>query len=71
MEEKGGWVMHEEALCTCIVCGELKPHDQGLRIVTEFICGSCEKEMVQTDVLDEKYPFYVHQMRQIWIHKNA
>ncbi len=63
--------MHDGALCECIVCGQFKPQDQGLHIVSEFICGSCENEMVQTDVKDEKYPFYVHQMKQIWVHKNV
>ena len=64
-------MMHEDALCPCIVCGQLKPRDQGIHIVAEFICGSCEYEMVQTDVRDEKYPFYVHRMKKIWVHRNA
>jgi len=54
---------------TCIVCGLDK--EAGITIVTEFICDTCEAEMVRTDVRDEKYPFFIHQLRRIWIHNNA
>ena len=54
---------------TCMIC--LQERDEGIRICEEFICLSCEREMVSTDVKDERYPFFVHQMRQIWHHKNA
>ncbi len=54
---------------TCIVCGLEK--DDGITIVTEFICDTCENEMVRTDVKDEKYPFFIHKLRRIWIQKNA
>jgi len=54
---------------TCIVCGLDK--EAGITIVTEFICDTCEAEMVRTDVRDEKYPFFIHQLRRIWLHKNA
>lgn len=57
--------------CKCIICGEMKGEDEGIRIVTEFICDDCEIDIVATDVLDEKYPFYIHQMKQIWIQRNA
>jgi hypothetical protein len=26
---------------------------------------------VHTDVKDEKYPFFIHQMKQIWYKQNA
>jgi len=54
---------------TCIVC-ELEK-ESGITIVSEFICEACESEMVRTDVRDEKYPFFIHQLRRIWLHKNA
>jgi len=54
---------------SCIICGQTKLN--GIVIISEFICESCEAEMVHTDVLDEKYPFFIHQMRQIWYRKNA
>ncbi|WP_238162459.1 sigma factor G inhibitor Gin [Cohnella sp. AR92] len=50
-------------MSTCIVCGQ--PKEQGIHIVNEFICLDCETEMVQTKVEDEKYPFFVHRLRQI------
>ncbi|MCQ6563752.1 sigma factor G inhibitor Gin [Paenibacillus mendelii] len=53
----------------CIICG----HDKtdGIRIIDEFICEACETEMVETDVQDAKYPFFIHQLRRIWMQKNA
>jgi uncharacterized protein (DUF983 family) len=53
----------------CIICEQPKLY--GIMICSEFICEDCESEMIQTDVLDEKYPFFIHQMRQIWYRKNA
>jgi hypothetical protein len=50
---------------TCIVCGERK--EEGITVVSEFICTSCESEMVQTKVEDERYPFFIRQLRQLWI----
>lgn len=61
--------MEERMEYNCIICGQLKPN--GITIISEFICESCEAEMVHTDVLDVKYPFFVHQMKQIWYKKNA
>ncbi|MFD0591076.1 sigma factor G inhibitor Gin [Paenibacillus sp. GCM10027627] len=55
----------------CIICGQLKPGSEGIRIVTGFICAPCEREMIQTDVKDEKYPFFIHQMKQFFMEKNA
>lgn len=55
----------------CAICGEQKYEGEGIRIVTGFICEACEAEMVQTDVKDDKYPFFIHQMKQIFIGKNA
>ncbi|WP_138496133.1 sigma factor G inhibitor Gin [Paenibacillus pinistramenti] len=54
---------------TCIICGEIK--NQGIKIVSEFICEDCEAEMVHTDVKEDKYDFFVHQMKQIWVQLNA
>ncbi len=59
----------ERTVQNCIVCGE--DHVVGIAICDQFICQSCEQEMVKTDVLDEKYPFFIKQMRQIWLKKNA
>lgn len=53
----------------CIVCNQEK--DEGIRIIDGFICTTCEIEMVQTDAQDEKYPFFIHQLRRIWFQNNA
>ena len=55
----------------CIICEQDKAESQGIRIVSGFICESCETEMIQTDVKDAKYPFFIHQMKQIFVEKNA
>lgn len=61
--------MDENITHLCIICGQEK--EAGITIVTEFICDSCEAEMVRTDVKDEKYPFFIHQLKRIWVQKNA
>ncbi|SFM32535.1 Inhibitor of sigma-G Gin [Paenibacillus sp. 1_12] len=53
----------------CIICGQTKEH--GIMIISEFICEDCEHEMVQTDVMDAKYPFFIRQMKRIFYKKNA
>lgn len=62
--------MEEEYRQTCcIVCSLEK--EEGIFIMSEFICDACESEMVRTDVRDAKYPFFIHQLRRIWLQKNA
>jgi hypothetical protein len=56
MEERGG---------TCIVCYEQK--EAGIRIMTQFLCHECEREMVKTPVEDEKYLYYIDRMKRIWL----
>jgi hypothetical protein len=53
----------------CIVCSEIS--EQGIYIWSQFICKECEGEMVETEVCDEKYPFFVKQMKKIWLKENA
>ncbi|RXT08981.1 sigma factor G inhibitor Gin [Ammoniphilus sp. CFH 90114] len=48
----------------CIVCGE--SNKEGIFIWEAFICQSCEQEMVHTDVMDAKYPFFIEKMKNIW-----
>ena len=61
--------MNREETRTCMVCGQ--PKEDGIRIVNEFICSSCESEMVNTKVEDERYPFFVRQLRQLWVRFHA
>jgi hypothetical protein len=49
---------------SCIVCGNER--DEGISIWNAFICNTCEQEMVHTEVMDEKYSFFVERMRNIW-----
>ena len=61
--------MEENEQKSCIVCGE--PKDEGITIVTEFICTSCESEMVHTNVEDERYPFFVRQLKRLMVRFHA
>jgi hypothetical protein len=61
--------MEEYIEMSCIICGQMKPN--GIRILSEFICEGCEAEMIQTDVQDVRYPYFIHQMKQILYRKNA
>jgi hypothetical protein len=53
----------------CFVCG--LHHNEGMVIFEEFLCEPCQNEMIRTDVKDERYPFFVQQMKQIWLKKDA
>ncbi|PZE19178.1 sigma factor G inhibitor Gin [Paenibacillus xerothermodurans] len=64
-----GDVLQRPLTHNCIICGQKKEH--GIMIITEFICDECEHEMVQTDVKDAKYSFYIHQMKRIFYKKDA
>jgi hypothetical protein len=61
--------MEESKTLPCIICGQNRPN--GIKILSEFICEACEAEMVHTDVKDAKYPYFIHQMKQILYRKNA
>ncbi|KIL34932.1 inhibitor of sigma-G Gin [Cohnella kolymensis] len=61
--------MEENRQKTCIICNEEK--EEGITVITEFICTSCESEMVQTKVEDDRYPFFVRQLKQLWVRFNA
>lgn len=56
--------MMEKQIRGCIVCGKQK--EEGIAIWNSFICDQCEQEMVHTDVMDAKYPFFVEKMKLIW-----
>lgn len=56
-------------LHSCIICETTKR--EGMFICSQFICVDCEAEMVNTDVQDVKYPFFIRQMKQVWLKLNA
>lgn len=53
----------------CIICKQAK--GEGIRICDEWICTSCETEMVLTDVKDPKYSFFITQLKQVWYKSDA
>lgn len=53
----------------CMICE--RKSEVGIHLVSSFICCNCEQEMVATDVMDERYPFFVARMKQIFYEKNA
>jgi len=57
----------EEMTPLCLIC-EL-PRPEGIHICGQFICASCEEEIVRTDVRDEKYPYFISQMKRVWFMK--
>jgi hypothetical protein len=64
-----GDVMENQKIGDCIICKLEKA--EGLRICEEWICTSCEAEMVHTDVKDPKYSFFIHQLKQVWYKSDA
>lgn len=64
-EEQGQDSVHEE----CIICGE--PKSEGIRICLQFICEDCEAEIVRTDALDVRYPYFISQMKRIWYKESS
>lgn len=47
----------------CVICDN--SNEEGIVILEQFICNSCEKEMLTTDVEDEKYGYFVVQLRAL------
>ncbi|GGK36278.1 hypothetical protein GCM10010965_31560 [Caldalkalibacillus thermarum] len=54
---------------TCVIC--TKPKSEGIFIWHHFICRQCEEEIVACEVTDERYPFFIHQLRKIWFKEHA
>jgi hypothetical protein len=53
----------------CIICEQHR--QDGITICSEFICNDCESEIIKTDALDARYPYFITQMRRIWYKKDA
>lgn len=62
-------LIHEPVPMPCIICE--RSRTEGIQICGQFICVDCEAEMVRTDVKDEKYPYFITQMKRIWYKKDA
>jgi hypothetical protein len=52
----------------CIMCD--LPKQQGIHILTQYICEECETEIVHTDVSQEKYLFFVSRLKQYLVVEN-
>jgi hypothetical protein len=48
---------------TCMICEETK--QTGIHICNQFICKSCEQELVKTDTEDDQYEYYLKKLRKI------
>ncbi|WP_096186125.1 sigma factor G inhibitor Gin [Evansella halocellulosilytica] len=47
----------------CLICKEKK--EAGIHLVNFFICKHCERDVVESDVEDESYDYYVEQLSQV------
>lgn len=61
--------MEEVTVKTCIICDAAK--ENGIEIISHFICEDCEAEMVRTNTEEAKYRFFVGRMKQIVMPNNA
>jgi len=61
--------MEHQHMETCIICG--RSEQQGIFICERLICDQCEKEMIATDVKEEKYHYFVDQMKKIWYKQSS
>jgi hypothetical protein len=48
----------------CVVCSART--EEGIFIFDHFICRPCEAEMVETDVDEQKYAYFIARMRKLW-----
>lgn len=49
----------------CIICDQEKV--EGIEVWGHFICNDCEQEMVKTEVGDQRYRFFIHKLRKLWV----
>lgn len=61
--------MEQQTGQACIICGQVK--EEGIVIVSHFICEECESEMIRTEAEDAKYRFFIGRMKKIGLQKNA
>ncbi|AMA74543.1 MULTISPECIES: sigma factor G inhibitor Gin [Aneurinibacillus] len=61
--------MTEQEDHSCIVCGH--EEERGIFIFRSFVCHRCEQEIIKTDASEDRYHFFIRQMRRIWLKQNA
>jgi len=47
----------------CIICDER--NTLGIHLYKQFICASCEHNIIHTDAREEKYHYYVNKLKHI------
>lgn len=47
----------------CMICGVER--DSGIHVCNQLICEACQNEMVNTEVTDEKYKFFLQKMSRL------
>ncbi|HHY75069.1 MAG TPA: carnitine--CoA ligase [Bacillus bacterium] len=48
---------------TCVICEQKK--ENGIHIYTQFICNECEQEIISTETNNEKYKYYLNQLKKV------
>ncbi|NOU87593.1 inhibitor of sigma-G Gin [Paenibacillus sp. LMG 31460] len=61
--------MEENRIGVCMICEQQRVG--GIHIIRAFICDGCSSEMVKTNVNDQKYPFFVRQMKKAFYIGNS
>ncbi|MDQ0918636.1 sigma factor G inhibitor Gin [Paenibacillus sp. V4I5] len=61
--------MEEIRTGVCMICEQQRIG--GIHIIMAFICDECSSEMVKTNVSDQKYPFFVKQMKKAFYRGNS
>ncbi|BBN97330.1 sigma factor G inhibitor Gin [Sporolactobacillus terrae] len=59
--------LKEQTQEVCLVCGRHKT--EGIHIFNQLICNSCQKKIVETDVTDWKYKYYMDKLAKLRIGK--
>lgn len=54
---------HNQIGETCVICEQKK--SKGIHLYTSFICIECEKDLIQTEIGNPKYKYYLKQLKKI------
>ncbi|WP_017185074.1 sigma factor G inhibitor Gin [Alkalibacillus haloalkaliphilus] len=53
--------MKGQSINCCQICGEWK--QDGIHVLSSFICKGCEREIVNTNPDDERYQYFVDRLK--------
>jgi len=48
----------------CMVCGDIT--EDGVTVLHAFLCDACQRDIVDIEVGDARYEFYVQRMAALW-----